>query len=472
MTTTIIKTVGNGGSANGYDYGDFNAFSSAVPANLVTADEQWIAEVYATHGELVFTSSQAITGKTTDATRNIIVRAASGQGFADHANKLTNALRYNASNGAALKMTTHSWGTAFDFKSVSRTEGLQFLYTGPGPEDVLDVDSNTVFGCIVDSAINGYQYGIVRALRFINSIAVARSRSGYSEYILRDSYGGSNARISGSVLIALGGTYTGIGQENGGGLGYSSAIFGCATAFSNLGTSGSYTFSNCATNLAALSGTGNLTSLTGSDQFENTTSGALDLRAKSSGSLDAAGVRDQIYTNDIDILAQARSTSTPTIGAFEYGAGGGEATTTVNCTTTTPAFSGSAQVSPVTSITVTTASPTFSGGASTGSAEATITATPESPAFSGSATGDTSQGTLTLPVLKNNTGTVLANETGATVHVYAVSTGNKVVTKTAQTTNGSGVMVITDPLIVAATQYRVVVVLGSGAEGLDKVTAA
>ena len=148
------------------------------------------------------------------------------------------------------------------------------------------------------------------------------------------------------------------------------------------------------------------------------------------------------------------------------------ASATITATTTTPAFSGSAQVAPLTSITVTTASPTFSGGASTGSAEATITATPESPAFSGSATGDTSQGVLTLPVLKNNTGTILANETNATVHVYAVSTGNKVVTKTSQTTNGSGVMTVTDALIVAATEYRVVVVLGSGAEGLDKVTAA
>lgn len=148
------------------------------------------------------------------------------------------------------------------------------------------------------------------------------------------------------------------------------------------------------------------------------------------------------------------------------------ASTTVAATTTTPAFSGSAQVSPEASITVTTASPTFSGGASSGTAEATITATTESPAFSGSATGDTSQGTLTLPVMKNNTGTILANETGATVHVYEVSTGNKVVTKTAQTTNGSGVMTVSDALIVAATQYRVVVVLGSGAEGLDKVTAA
>lgn len=156
----------------------------------------------------------------------------------------------------------------------------------------------------------------------------------------------------------------------------------------------------------------------------------------------------------------------------DYVAGGGGTTITVTGTTSLPAFSGSAQVSPVTSITVTTALPAFSGGASMASASATVTATTLLPSYSGGATGDTSSGTLTLPVLKNNTGTVLANETGATVHVYAVSTGNKVVTKTGQTTNGSGVMTVTDALIVGGTQYRVVVVLGSGAEGLDKVTAS
>jgi len=77
---------------------------------------------------------------------------------------------------------------------------------------------------------------------------------------------------------------------------------------------------------------------------------------------------------------------------------------------------------------------------------------------------------LTLPALKNNTGTVLASETGATAYVYA-TTGAHVVTKTGQTTDVSGVMTITDAALVAATQYRVVVVLASGAEGMDKVTA-
>ncbi|WP_143218370.1 hypothetical protein [Acidovorax sp. T1m] len=69
-------------------------------------------------------------------------------------------------------------------------------------------------------------------------------------------------------------------------------------------------------------------------------------------------------------------------------------------------------------------------------------------------------------------GTLLANEVGATVHVYAVATGNKVVTKTAQTSDASGVMAVTDAALVAATEYRCVIVLASGAEGLQKATAA
>lgn len=80
-------------------------------------------------------------------------------------------------------------------------------------------------------------------------------------------------------------------------------------------------------------------------------------------------------------------------------------------------------------------------------------------------------GTITTSPLKNNTGTLLANETGATVHVYQ-TTGALVVTKTGQTTDASGIMAITDALIQPATEYRIVIVLGSGAEGMDRITAA
>jgi hypothetical protein len=81
-------------------------------------------------------------------------------------------------------------------------------------------------------------------------------------------------------------------------------------------------------------------------------------------------------------------------------------------------------------------------------------------------------GSLTTLPLKNNTGTVLANETGATAYVYNITSGALVVAKTGQSTNASGVMTINDVLIVKGTQYRVVVKLASAAEGLDKITAA
>lgn len=80
-------------------------------------------------------------------------------------------------------------------------------------------------------------------------------------------------------------------------------------------------------------------------------------------------------------------------------------------------------------------------------------------------------GTLTTAPLKNNAGTLLANETGATAYIHNMTTGTLVVAKTGQTTNSSGVMVVSDPLILPATQYRIVIKLASAAEGLDKLTA-
>lgn len=84
----------------------------------------------------------------------------------------------------------------------------------------------------------------------------------------------------------------------------------------------------------------------------------------------------------------------------------------------------------------------------------------------------TGSGTLITEPLKNNTGTLLSSQTGATAFVYNVTTGVLIVAKTGQTTDSLGVMTIIDPLIVPATEYRVVIVLSSSAEGMDKITAS
>ena len=160
-----------------------------------------------------------------------------------------------------------------------------------------------------------------------------------------------------------------------------------------------------------------------------------------------------------------------TLSSDPWEVGGSGASASFTVTTADATFSGSGEVRPMASFTVTAANASFSGAASSGEAEASINATTASGIFSGSATGDTSSGSITTPALKNNTGTVLANETGVTVYVYTPDTGALVVKKTGQTTNASGVLTVSDALIVAGTLYRIVLVLGSGAEGMDKVTA-
>ncbi|ADV01256.1 hypothetical protein [Alicycliphilus denitrificans] len=92
-----------------------------------------------------------------------------------------------------------------------------------------------------------------------------------------------------------------------------------------------------------------------------------------------------------------------------------------------------------------------------------------SPAFTTAASPSTP--TLTLTQLRNNAGTLLANETGTTVHVYEVASGNKVATLTGRTTDAAGTLLAPSNAMTVGTEYRVVVVLASGAEGLQKVTA-
>lgn len=150
----------------------------------------------------------------------------------------------------------------------------------------------------------------------------------------------------------------------------------------------------------------------------------------------------------------------------------GSAAPSANYTITTAdaTFAGGGVVRPIASFAITAGNTTFAGGAGP-LISASFSANTASTTFAGGATGDVTQGTITCPALKNNTGTVLANETGITAYVYAVATGSLVATKTSQTTNASGVLAFTDAAIAAGTAYRVVVVLGSGAEGMDKVAA-
>lgn len=98
------------------------------------------------------------------------------------------------------------------------------------------------------------------------------------------------------------------------------------------------------------------------------------------------------------------------------------------------------------------ASASGTGGANGGStgAPSAVSITSTAATATGTSAGS---GTITTPVLKNNTGTILASISGWTVNVYNASTGTLIVQKTGLTTSAGGVLTVTDAAISAGTAY-------------------
>ena len=85
--------------------------------------------------------------------------------------------------------------------------------------------------------------------------------------------------------------------------------------------------------------------------------------------------------------------------------------------------------------------------------------------------GRAGNGFLTTPVMKNNSGSVLASETNVIVNVYNSLTGAFVVRKTGQTSDASGIVTINDPLLIPGTAYSYEVVLFTNGRRLPLATA-
>jgi len=78
---------------------------------------------------------------------------------------------------------------------------------------------------------------------------------------------------------------------------------------------------------------------------------------------------------------------------------------------------------------------------------------------------------ITTEPLKNNTGTLLTSTGSITADVYNISTGALVVRKTGLTSDASGVVSFTDPLLVTATEYRVIISI-STSDGVARITTS
>lgn len=85
---------------------------------------------------------------------------------------------------------------------------------------------------------------------------------------------------------------------------------------------------------------------------------------------------------------------------------------------------------------------------------------------------NTTSASITSLPMKNNEGTVLSGEVGVIANIYNPTTGALVLHKTGLTSDGNGVVVISDPVLSAGTTYAYEIVLAANGRRLPVATAA
>lgn len=315
MTTTTVKTIGTGG-----DYTTLQAWEDASPANLVTNDEIWQGQCF---NQEFFSSSATlltVSGSTTDATRYKELTTYAGASFVDNVNVQTNALRYNASNGAGIR-GTYAWGAPIvQSEAYFRISKLQIsaniknafsstASTGLVVDKCIIENSSTASGA---EALRTYGTGTIK-----NTLVVGRS-TGVIAALSNgtNAYNCTFARTGSSTSNIFNGSYSTSTFEN-------CAFFGAATTLAGGGTSKTYT--TCYTDTASPpSGCTTVAydTSTGSG-FQNITDATRDFRIKTGSALLDVGTTDTTNGPN-DIVGTARPQSTAyDVGAWELVVAGG-----------------------------------------------------------------------------------------------------------------------------------------------------
>lgn len=320
MPTLVVKTIGT----TGRDYSTMQAWEDACPANLVSADQVWKGECYK---DSEFTAPLTGAGVTTDATRYMWLSVAAGQALGDN---IANPLDFDATKGAAWRVTG-SYATIYAGSTqYTRIDRLQIYYDSAYSSNYytpVQLSSNDVVSGIL------YKSRRTAAANVATQPGVSVTNSVFIDAGTGMSGGSGLLRLYGDAQAynctfiratdltasscAIGFTYPS-----------SPTIRNCLFlgAFSNLlGSSPtmSGTTGYNATSLASVPfGSNNVAGLTPSAEIAGSTSAGIDARSVSGNHL-AAGARDASHTADKDFAGQSRSTSTPSIGAWEYISGGG-----------------------------------------------------------------------------------------------------------------------------------------------------
>ena len=323
----VVKTVGSTG-----DYATWALWIASVPTNLVTSGNDNY-EGQGQNQEFTKTSTLLnISGFTTDSTHKIKVTTVSGASWIDNASVRTNAYKYNASNGMAMRMTTNYGGAAIvcnnayveiskiQVKSGDKSSDLGINMEGASSGNNLIKDVIVQTTITTGFRISGTGCKAINVNVFMtgasgNGCHVKAGSKALGCSVIRDS--GQTAAGTGAVSAYANSTLQ------------SCAFFGFSTvaSASNWDTTAS---KNCATDKASgLPGsTGHKYSVTynSTSPFTNATNASLNLIPIASTDLIDNGFYDATDAPN-DATGTARD-STPTIGSWEVTSSGGAVATT------------------------------------------------------------------------------------------------------------------------------------------------
>lgn len=316
---TITKSIG----ATARDYATPALFAAAIPSNLVTADEKWVGECY---NDAEFVGAGIMfdcSGKTTDATRNIVLTAAAGHSHIDHGTAAANALKYDVSKGVGIRMTgVGNWvirpgGAYTEIRRLQiKADAADSLgINGAVNEGTARKYHDLIIETGGEMGIDAYDNALLTNVICINLGTTANGAR----------LGNGSKAIGCGVVRASNQTAAGIGWR----INYGTCIlqscysFGFTTAADASGWDGTNSKYNATDAASGLPGTNNQHSVSYSQftPFTDASSGAPNFNPIAATLLAANGFRDATLAPN-DIAGTARS-ATPTIGPKEIGGGGG-----------------------------------------------------------------------------------------------------------------------------------------------------
>jgi hypothetical protein len=274
----------------------------------VSKDWIWRGEVYkeggGTNNEWRISSTSFNFSSTTDSTRYFVLTTASGQSFLDNANKLTNALNYAPANGVAINLLDSTSRLTVSLSVTVYISNIQFTSS-----------ANTFYS--VNGALLRVDFCIIKTSSSVFNDAGAFVSANCLIISPLPAYSGGSSNVRFYNCTMYGNNYVVFPGAS------STVIKNCAFfGYPNftVNTINTTDSTNNCTSLASLGFTNstNLLSRSAANQFQSLTGGSEDFRIKAGAGVINAGIRDQTNTNDLDIVGSSRSTTTPTIGAWEF----------------------------------------------------------------------------------------------------------------------------------------------------------